>query len=56
MVQASDGYHKQYCRCEVIGRSGRGNQSGLFARFFLISSETRMRVFSSLSKTLNSGR
>lgn len=54
MVQKSDGYHRQYCRCAVTGRSGRGSHSGLFARFFLISSETRMRVFSSLSRTLNS--
>jgi len=41
-------YHKQYCRCDVTGRSGRAVQRRRLSRFFLISSEMRMRVFSSL--------
>jgi hypothetical protein len=44
-------YHKQYCRCEVTGLSGKATQSLRLSRFFLISSETRMRVFSSLRRT-----
>lgn len=46
-------YHRQYCRCAVIGRSGSATQSLRFSRFFLISSEMRTRVFSSLSKNVN---
>ena len=44
-------YHRQYCRCDVTGRSGRATHSLRLSRFFLISSEMRMRVFSSLSST-----
>jgi hypothetical protein len=44
-------YHKQYCRCAVTGRSGSAVHNLRFSRFFLISSEMRMRVFSSLSRT-----
>lgn len=44
-------YHKQYCLCAVTGRSGSATQSFLLSRFFLISSDIRMRVFSSLRRT-----
>jgi hypothetical protein len=48
-------HHKQYCRCVVTGRSGRAVQRGRASRFFLISSEMRMRVFSSLRRTEKPG-
>jgi hypothetical protein len=44
-------YHRQYCRCDVTGRSGSAVHSLRLSRFFLSSSEMRIRVFSSLRST-----
>ena len=44
-------YHRQYCRCDVTGRSGSAVHSLRLSRFFLSSSEMRIRVFSSLRRT-----